>query len=520
MELYSRARARRALFHTFGFRAISQIAAILGLMVLVRGLSEQSIGVFNLLYSIIAVIGTVASLGLDQVLRRFQPEFLQTGNIGAAAWLTRVVMRLRLISNVITLIVIAAAWNVIAPVFHLTAHRIDFELFTIVVLLYFQTTILQISLSAHMLHRYSVGSVALLSVGKLVGYVVLLKCFELTLRTVIFADTLAYIITYVFLLLAYSRLCRTDVRERRYRPTAAERARLRRYAIANNFNESSSLLLYVQTDNFFIAALMNPVAVGAYSSYTKINDMTSNLIPTRLFDNVVQPLFFATRPEQAAERLPRLFTFLINVNMLVHLPLIAYTAVYHHEIVEVLFHGKFIEYSPLLPVVIAFAWTNNVISTPVTMMALYSEQATLILKSQLFGLYQIAAMLLLVPAAGLYGAAIATGTLHLFRNMWVWWKVRATARWTNFPAAVANGILIWGSAVALCVAFKTVLRVPPVISMISGAIVCALAALIYVRSRAFSASDRAILGGVLHGREVILLRWLGITPRASEDGVR
>lgn len=515
MEFYSRARARRALFHTLGLRVTSQLAAVFGVLVLVRYMSEQSLGVFNLLYSIIPVIGTLASLGLDQVLKRFQPEYLQAGNIAAAAWLTRVVTRLRLVANLIVLVFITLAWNAVAPLFHLTTHRSDFELFGVVVLLYFQTMILQSSLASHMLHRYSVGSIALLSVGKLTGYLVLLNFFNFTLRSVILADTAAYVVVYAFLATAYWRLCRPQPQTPPHRPSPAERARLRRYAIANNFNEGTSLLLYVQTDNFFIAGLMNPIAVGAYASYAKINDMCSNLIPTRVFDNVVQPLFFATKPEQATERLPRVFTLLINLNMLVYWPLVAFTTVYHREIIQVLFHGKFLEYSPLLPLMVIFAWTNNVMSTPVTMTALYQERATLILKSQLFGLYQIAAMLTLIPFAGLYGAAVATGTLHLFRNLWVWWHVRAIVRWTNFRAAVISGLLVWGSAVASCALLKSMFVLPPVEDLLIGALICVIAGLVYIRSPALSASDREILGGVLHGREAVLLRWLGVLPQLS-----
>jgi len=515
MELYSRARARRALFYTVGFRAVSQVATILAFLVLVRGLSEQSLGVFNLLYSVIPVIGTVASLGLDQVLKRFQPEYLQAGNTAAAAWLTRVVTRTRLISNLGMLAAITLAWNAVAPVFHLSAHRADFELFGMVVLLYFQTIILQSSLASHMLHRYSVGSVALLSIGKLLSYLVVYKFFSFTLRAAIMADTVAYMIAYGFLATVHWRMCRASSGEGAYRPSSIERKRLRRYAIANNLNESSSLLLYVQTDNFFIAAMMNPTAVGAYSSYARINEMTANLIPTRLFDNVVQPLFFATKAEQASERLPRYFTFLININMLMQWPLIAYTMVYHREIIELMFHGKFIEYSPLLPVIMAFAFTNNVISTPITMIALYAENAALILRSQLFGLYQVAAMLILIPIAGLYGAAVATGTLHLFRNLWVWRKVRATARWTNVRAAVSTGLIIWTSAVAVCLLLRAVLKLSPVADMICGALVCVAAGLIFIRSPAISDSDRRILGAVLHGREAKLLQSLGLLPRAG-----
>src|SRR5579863_9842752 len=135
MELYSRARARSALLNTVGFRAISQLATVLSFLVLVRGLSEQSLGIFNLLYSVIPVIGTVASLGLDQVLKRYQPEYLQSGNQAAAAWLTRVVSRLRLLTNIGLLVIITLCWSLIAPLFHLTEHRTDFAVFSLVVLL-------------------------------------------------------------------------------------------------------------------------------------------------------------------------------------------------------------------------------------------------------------------------------------------------------------------------------------------------------------------------------------------------
>jgi O-antigen/teichoic acid export membrane protein len=331
------------------------------------------------------------------------------------------------------------------------------------------------------------------------------------------ADIIASLLTYLFLLAAHRQHCRPPPDAPPYRPDAAERVRLRRYALANNFNESSSLLLHVQTDNFFIAALMNPLSVGAYAFYARLNEMAANLVPTRLFENVVQPLFFSTRQEDADDRLPRYVTLLINLSMVVQWPLLAFTTVYHRELIASVFHGKFLEHSSLLPVIIGFALTNNVISTPITMTALYGERASLILKSQLFALYQIVAMLVLVPLMGLYGAAIATGTLHLFRNLWVWWYVRDRARWTNFRAAVTVGGLIWGLATAACFAIKLSWDLPPLAQLVAGGTICAIATLIHLRSPALSSSDREILGGVLHGRESRMLRWLGLAPEAPPD---
>jgi O-antigen/teichoic acid export membrane protein len=512
MALYSRERARDALFHTVGFRAISQIATVLNYIVLVRAMSVLSLGIYSLLYSVIPLMSALASLGLDQALRRFQPEYLHAGNARGSAWLVRFVTTARMISSVALIVLLLLAWNLVAPLFQLEAHRTDFALLSIVLVLYFQVILLQTSLAAHMLHRYGVGSAVVLSGGKLLAYVLLMVNGALTLRRAILADTFAYIGTYAMLYIVHWRLCRPQDGGHRYRPGPDERKRIGNFAMISSFSDASSLLLYAQTDNLFVAALMNPIAVGAYAFYARLNEMTLNLIPIRLFENVVQPLLFSVRPEQAAERLPRYFTFLVNISLLVQLPMIAYSVAYHHEIVQLLFGGKFIEYSSLLPVIVIFALSDNVISGPVTMVAQYTEQAAIILKSQLFGLYQIVAMLTLIPVAGLYGAAVATGTLHLFRNAYVWWRVRRHARWVNWAPASTMGVIIWGAAIGCCYAFKMATSYPPLVNMVCGAVICGIAALVHVRGAAIAGSDREILASVLHGREGRILRRLGLLP--------
>jgi O-antigen/teichoic acid export membrane protein len=304
------------------------------------------------------------------------------------------------------------------------------------------------------------------------------------------------------------------------KPCPEERSRIKRFALISNFSDAGSLLLCVQTDNFFIAALMNPIAVGTYAFYARLNEMTLNLIPIRLFENVVNPLLFSVRPEQAAERLPRYFTLLVNISLVAQLPIIAYCAAYHHEIVQVLFGGKFIDYSLLLPLVVFLATSDNVFATPVTMVAQYIERASIILKSQLFGLYQIVAMLTLIPIAGLYGAALATGMLHLFRNAYVWWRVRDHARWLNWGPATLFAVLIWGSCIGICYGVKALTNWPAIANMACGALICGLAGLIYIRGPGIARSDREILGGVLHGREAVWLRRLGLlVPDAAPGAV-
>jgi O-antigen/teichoic acid export membrane protein len=403
------------------------------------------------------------------------------------------------------------AWNLIAPYFELQAYRADFAIFGILIVLYFQSAILQHSLASHMLHQFSVGSMAALSIAKLVAYFAFSHFGELTLRAAIVADIAAYGLAYLLLCVAYLRSDRARASSGTFRPEPAERRRLTRYATFNHFNDAASLLVYGQTDNFFVGGMIGPVAVAAYAFYARLTEMIHSLIPVTLFESVVQPLLFAVRRDEAGTRIPRYFTLLLDVNLVLQLPAIAFTAVYHREVVEIVFGERYLNESTLFPLVVAMMAIPNVIAIPVTLVAQYYERASTILVSEVFGLYQIAAMLVLVPAFGLYGAALSTGSFHLLRNLFVWWCLRDRVRWINARAVLAMSVLVWGSVIAACFALRRFTALPPIVDVVTGAVLCGLGVLVYLRTPAISRSDREILANVLHGREGRVLRWLGVT---------
>ena len=516
MSLYTRDRTRRSLIDTVTFRAVSQIATILGYVVMVRGMSKQDFGTFNLLYAFIPVISTVASLGLEQTLRRYQPEYLRAGNPAAARWLVRFVTSTRFGTNVILLSVILLGWNYAAPLFKLAPYRAEFALFCLLVLLHFQARILQISLAAHMLHRFSVGSVAVLSIVKLIAYTVLVWQDVLTLQNAILAETTAYGIAYAVLFVAYRRHCLEGAPTISYKPDPVERRRLFRYGFFNNFNDAGTLMLTTKTDNFFIAAIIDPISVGIYAFYTRLREMASSLLPVHLFENVVQPVFFAVRTEEADRKVPQYFSLLLNLNLMLQWPILAYATAYHAVIVEVLFGGKFIEHSWLLPVMVGFA-TINVIATPVTLVAQQEEKAAIILISKVFGIYNVVALLALLPIMGVYGAAIASGSAQAMKNGFIWWNVRKRARWTNAGGALLASLVLWTIVVVACRMLVTMLDGMPLISLGIGALIVAAAALLHIRGPAFSTDDRRILTGIFRGRETAWLRRIGLLRQRNPE---
>jgi O-antigen/teichoic acid export membrane protein len=233
------------------------------------------------------------------------------------------------------------------------------------------------------------------------------------------------------------------------------------------------------------------------------------VLPVRLFENVIQPMFFAVEPKDADRRLPQYFTFLLNTNLLLQWPMVAFAIAYHAEIVRVVFGGKFIEYSWLLPLVMAFS-TINCFATPVSLVAQYEEKAKIQLLSKVFAVYNVAAMLLMIPMMGLYGAAIAGGSAQALKNLFVWWHVRHRAVWLNGWAALSANLALWGGAVAVCYALKSVIAAPAYAHLALGVIVFAAIGLVCMRSPVLCATDRELLQRLFAGKETRLLQRLGV----------
>jgi O-antigen/teichoic acid export membrane protein len=274
------------------------------------------------------------------------------------------------------------------------------------------------------------------------------------------------------------------------------------------------LLLTSASDSLFIGALMNPVAAGTYAFYSRLNEMGTQLLPTRQFGSVIQPIFFGVKPAEAAVRIPRYFTLLNNLTMLVQWPLLAFAAAFHLEIVTVIFHGKFVEYSWLLPLMMVFA-TINRFNEPVSMVVQYEEKSSILLLSKIFAIYNAIAVVIGIKVAGIYGAAVANGSGQLLKNLFVWWHVRKAAVWVNMRAVITSCLLIWGGAVALCYLMKAFLPGSMLLHMALGVVICGAAMLLYVRSPALCISDRQILASVFHGRERKLLAAVGILRQAG-----
>jgi O-antigen/teichoic acid export membrane protein len=287
---YTRRSARTATFHALAFRVPAQLASVLGYVLLVRVLPESEFGVYSLFYAIVAVVGTLLSFGMEDTLRRYQPEYLRRGENRLAHMLAQRIGWLRLITTLLFGVVTLFFWDTIGPLFKIAEYRREFLLFVVLMTSHFQCQLLGMALSAHLLQKYSVGWTAAFSLVKLLGYAAAALVWHLDLWAAIAVDLAAYCVFYAGLKYAYLR--KVD-RERGTLRTWSpeERKRLTRYAAFYSFNDAGTLTLDARKDNFFLAAFLDTVSVGAYAFAIRFNEMVGRLSPTTQLDSVIQPLF-------------------------------------------------------------------------------------------------------------------------------------------------------------------------------------------------------------------------------------
>jgi len=156
--------------------------------------------------------------------------------------------------------------------------------------------------------------------------------------------------------------------------------------------------------------------------------------------------------------------------------------------------------------------------TAVTLVAQYNEKAGIILLSKVLLIYNIIAMLLLLPAFGLYGAAFARGSGQALKNVFIWWHVRHEAVWLNGLSAVLSGLVLWGTTSGVCLLVRTSLHLPLLLHLLLGAAICAVAMIVHFRTHAIGATDRTLLASLFPGKEARYLRLLGLLPQVGHGG--
>lgn len=427
-----------AVKHTLIFKTLSQLCGVLATVLLVRGLSENDYGIYNLLYSVIGLIGTVASLGIGNTLQRYIPEYYQKGEFKIAHNLFRMTSAIRLVTDAAILGFILLLWQEIAPVLKITDYKAHFMLFTLVIVLHQQRNLLEISLSSYFLHKYSKSIGLIFSMVKAAGYGAII-ILDANLWYAIIIDLLAYSLVFSGLQILYFNKIPVSGGNMDYF-TKQEKKRVTKYALFYNFNDTGVGLLNADFDNFIIVMFLNPAAVGAYSFCVQLTIQITSLLPLKYFKDVIKPAFFSIGVSSRKNDVSLVFQSLVKINSIFAIPCFFFLLLYSKQIISIVFNNKFIEYTPVLCGIFFFSILN---SLPFGTVAQFKEKADIILYSKIFAVYNLIANVVLIKMFGIWGAVFATGTATLAKNCFIWFFVKEDASFKGMGLFFAKIILYW-----------------------------------------------------------------------------
>ncbi len=452
--------------YTVVFKGLSQFMLILVNVMIVRALSERSYGVYNLFYSVIALLGVFASLGLPNTLQRFIPEYYAKGEFNIANRLYRMASALRLFSNVIVIGLILVFWDKAAVYLKIESYKFVFSLFILIIFLHLQRQLLEICLEGYFLQKYrhaiSIVFVSLRAIGYLLA--ILLKG---DLWVIVGVDLFAYLVSFFGLEFFYHKKIPRDGGQAG-QFDKSEKARLIRYASYSNFNDAGVGLLGVSSDNFIIAVYLDPVAVGAYAFCNRLSSICQRLTPANYLLDVIRPLFFAITDSNGSRKIIEIYQLLLKINYIFSFPLFAFVSIFGKEIILAIFGGKFIAYNAVLTLVLLFAFMN-LFALPVGLVAQLRERVDIILFSKIFAGYNLIMDIILIKYFGIWGAVLATGSAVLGKNIFIWYFVRHEASFRGTGSYFVGITLYWGVVSSIAMILKGA-SLSPLLMLIIGII--------------------------------------------------
>ena len=491
-----------AIKYTFIFKSLGQICGMMATILLVRALSENEYGIYNLLYSVIGFLGTIASLGIGNTLQRYIPEYYQKGEFHIAHNLYRMTTAIRMTVDVAILGFILLFWQEISPLLKLTEYKAYFMLFTLVIFLHRQRGILETCLSSYFLHKYSKSIAVVFSLIKAAGYGFII-IFEDNLWYAISIDILAYFIVFAALqILYYNKIPVSTGTMECF--SKQEKQRVTRYALFYNFNDAGVGVLSADFDNFIIVMLLNPAAVGAYSFCVRLSSQLSSLLPLNYLRDVIKPAFFSMDPSSQGEtnKLTFFFQSLLKLNLIFAIPCFFFLLVCSNDLIAVLFENKFIEYSSVLSGIFFFAILNSV---PVSTVGQFRERADIILYSKIFAVYNLIADVILIKIFGIWGAVLATGTATVGKNCFIWYFVRKDANFKGMGSFFTKIILFWTALSIILYAILLKTPLPALYELCGGIVIFAGAFLVQFRCDYFKEYEKGIFSE-LSNKKPLLIR--------------
>jgi O-antigen/teichoic acid export membrane protein len=380
-------------------KAQGAILSYITTLILLHALSVEGYGLYSVLFvGVVANLSLLLRFGIANVLTRFIPEYYSQGNF-------RVIARLFSMANLIQT-ASAALLAVIAWIF---APQL--------------ATLIRFPGSENVLRIFAVGAAAYLLtenfrilfggvfqqrvilIVNFIYAVIRLAALYIATRTAdpLFSVMIAESALYVFLLaayyIAYRLLVRPRIEEHPDHEIPPPWRRFTRYAGLYYLNELGLTLINQATDLFIVSGLLGDLAVGLYGLANRILQLATQVLPNKVFGDVIEPLFFSEYGEARKQEAQFGFNMFLKVTLLTALPIGIWISLMGRPLIVELFDARYADAAMILTVS-GLILPMIAMRMPLGLILQNAERPDLLLIAKLTGVLKIVLGLMLVRQWG------------------------------------------------------------------------------------------------------------------------
>lgn len=400
---------------------ISLTVGVLVTTFIIRSLSLEEYGIYNVLYSLIGYISVIGSFGIPEVFRRFIPEAFQKKDYSLLKQLVWRGLLLRLLLSSLIVVTIFLFHGPIGSLLKLESFFDYYIIFSFGIVIVLETTLLNSVLHSLFLHKYSVIASTLYTVFRGTCVFVLLK-LGWGIYGVLVAEVIAWgVWAALQLFFYYIKFVKIYPSEK---STFFPLRRYFRYGGFSSLNQLGSSVLGVSTDFFIITAFLGPGAVALYAFADRVIRLITNCMPHVFLIDVIRPTFFTQYAESKnKQHLSDMFNLLVKIGAFCVFPLAAGIFVLGDKMISCVFKPDYLPAMYIMWILIVFTGIN-VFATPATLVLQAIEEVQILFYSKVFAIYNLLAAFLVIQWYGVMGVVLVTCSANAMKNMFLYYYAK------------------------------------------------------------------------------------------------
>jgi O-antigen/teichoic acid export membrane protein len=473
----------------------SAVFTYLSTLLILRALSVPEYGMYSLLFSgIMMNSALIFEFGIPAVLMRFIPEYYLKTEFGMIYRLFRATNFLQAGLGAVLLTFILIFSGPISSLIHFPGSENVVRIFAVGMLAFLLSENFRMLAAGMFQHRIILQINFVYNVLRLGSLYVAVHTAPL-FRTVVVAETIVFVLLLTAYWIAFRKMVRPLLPADGGASLKVPWNRFARYAGLYYLDDIGAMLLSTATDLFLITSFLSSAAVGIYGLANRILDIATRVLPSKILQDVIQPLFFSEYGAEQVQSARFGFNLLTKINILASQPVGIWLALMARPIIVRLFDARFADAAEILAVS-AFFLPMLSVRFPLGLMLQNAERVDLLIYSKISGLMKIALGLWLVPTGGVVAMVWITGLSFVAQNVIIYgfivWKLRVHADYAGTLRLFLNGGL---SAAMFYPLIRFFDSVPGIV--ISGLVYMTIYLGLNMINRSFTAEERALINARL-----------------------